>query len=239
MTTGRTLVYHDGAQELTGYYVSPASTPAPGVLVVPTWLGITDSIIVRAQRLADAGYCVLAADVFGGPTDITGGPRPVVAPFRNDRRYLRRRISAGLNALQAQPECEEHRIAAIGYCFGGSAALELARDGARLRGVVSLHGELDTPLPAAPDDVHAKLLVLTGDDDPVVPFNAIAGFRTEMRSAQADFEIVIYSGAKHSFTGEGSLGADRTPEAVLQPQADARSWQRMLDFLAEVLTTEQ
>lgn len=243
MTTtasGRPVDYHDREESLRGYFVPAADEPRPGVLVVPAWLGITDSIRDRVHKLAASGYATMAADVFGYPiTDLDAGPRPVVTPFRSDRRYLRRRIRAALDALCAQPECDASRVAAIGYCFGGNAVLELARDQAPVRGVVSFHGELDTPLPAFPGDLLAKVLVLTGDDDPVVPFEKVSAFRDEMRTAQADWEIGIYSGARHSFTGEGSLGAERTPEAVLDPQADSRSWQRMLDFFAEVLTAHE
>ena len=139
--------------------------------------------------------------------------------------------------LCRQPEVFTDRLAAMGYCFGGNAVLELARDGAVLRGVVSFHGELDTPLPAGPGDIRGKVLVLTGDDDPVVPFEKLAGFRDEMRHARANWEVDIYSGAKHSFTGEGSLGPEKTPEAVLDPQAEARSWQSMLRFFGEVLAS--
>ena len=230
------LPYRDGDQELNGYFV-PASGggPAPGVLIVPAWLGLTDSIRERARRLAQEGYSAFVADVFGRPTDIAAGPRPMVDPFRADRRMLRRRVGAGLDMLRQQGETDGERVAAMGYCFGGNAVLELARDGEPLRGVVSFHGELDTPLPAAPGDLRAKVLVLTGDDDPVVPFEKVAAFREEMRRARADWEVVVYSGAKHSFTGEGSLGPERTPEAVLDPQAEARSWQRMLTFFREVL----
>lgn len=232
-----TIDYRDGEQSLSGYFVPAAGGRGPGVLIVPAWLGITDSIRDRAQRIAATGYSAFAADVFGAPVvDLDAGPRPVVSPFRADRRHFRRRVRAGLEALLAQPECDPDRVAAIGYCFGGNAVLEIARDGAPLRGVVSFHGELATPLPARPGDIRGKVLVLTGDDDPVVPFDSVASFRDEMRAAQADYEIDIYSGARHSFTGEGSLGAARTPEAVLNPQAETRSWNRMMAFFVEVLT---
>ncbi len=232
------ITYHDGPDALTGFLApSPSGRSAPAVLIFPAWLGITPSIQDRAERLAAHGYTVFAADMFGRPTVIEHGPHAMVDPFVNDRAWMRRRARAGLAALRERPECDPDRIVAIGYCFGGCVALELARDRAHLQGVVSLHGELDTPATARPGDIAGKLLVLTGDADPVIPFSRVAAFRDEMRSAGVDFEIDVYSDAKHSFTGEGSLGAERTPEAVLHPQAEARSWQSMLNFLSEVLAT--
>lgn len=232
----RTISYRDGDQPLKGYFAPVADGGrAPGVLIVHAWLGVTNSIKARADRLAQEGYSAFACDIFGRPTDIPAGPRPMVDPFRADRRMFRRRVRAGLEAMCRQPEVVADRVAAMGYCFGGNAVLELARDGAPLRGIVSFHGELDTPLPAGPGDIKGKVLVLTGDDDPVVPFEKVAAFREEMRRARANWEIDIYSGARHSFTGEGSLGPEKTPEAVLNPQAEARSWQSMLRFFEEVL----
>jgi dienelactone hydrolase len=228
--------YRDGSNALTGYLAPSATGPAaPTVLIFTAWLGISASIRDRAERIAAHGYTAFVADMFGRPTVIENGPRAMVDPFMNDRQHMRRRARAALSALRARPECDPDRVVAVGYCFGGCVALELARDRAHLGGVVSFHGELDTPTSARPGDVGGKLLILTGDDDPVVPFTRVAEFRDEMRSAGVDYEINIYSGAKHSFTGEGSLGAELTPEAVLHPQADARSWRSMLAFLDEVL----
>ncbi len=225
---------HEGAA-LRGYFAPGAGGGVrPGVLIVRAWLGITDSIRSRADRIAAMGYSAFACDVFGKPTDIAGGPFPMIKPFLEDRRLFRTRVRSGLDQLSAQPEVDAAKLACMGYCFGGQASLELARTGAPLAGVVSFHGELDTPLPSKPGDIAGKVLVLTGDDDPVVPFEKVAGFREEMRASKVDFEIDIYSGAKHSFTGEGSLGPEKTPEAVLSPQAEARSWARMVDFFAEV-----
>lgn len=231
----RQIDYAHGDQKLRGYF-APAQQgrDRPGVLIVHAWLGITDSIRNRADRIAALGYNAFACDVFGKPTDIAGGPFPMIKPFLDDRALFRARIRAGLDVLLAQPEVDAGALAAIGYCFGGLAVLELARTGASLIGVVSFHGELDTPLPSSPGDIKAKVLVLTGDDDPVVPFQKIGGFRDEMRRSQVDFEIDLYSGALHSFTGEGSLGPERTPEAVLNPQAEARSWARMVSFFEEI-----
>ena len=232
---GREIGYEHAGASLRGYFSPGAGAGArPGVLIVHAWLGITDSIRSRADRLAAMGYSAFACDVFGKATDITGGPFPMIKPFLDDRALFRGRVRAGLDVLATQAEVDDSKLAAMGYCFGGQAVLELARDKAPVVGVVSFHGELDTPLPSSPGDIAGKVLVLTGDDDPVVPFEKIAGFREEMRASKVDFEIDIYSGAKHSFTGEGSLGPQRTPEAVLSPQAEARSWARMADFFAEV-----
>lgn len=233
----REIEYHDADQPLRGYLAAAtgAGGPRPGVLIVHAWLGITDSIRGRADRIAAAGFSAFVCDVFGRPADIAGGPMPMVKPFVSDRPMFRRRLRAGLDTLVAQPEVDAGRLAAMGYCFGGQAALELARDRAPLAGVISFHGELETSMPASPGDITGKLLVLTGDDDPIVPFDQVARFRDEMRAARANFEIDIYSGAKHSFTGEGSLGPEKTPEAVLNPQAEARSWRSMIAFLEEVL----
>ena len=206
----------------------------PSILIVHAWLGITESIQGRADRLAALGYHAFACDVFGKPVDVAGGPFPMIKPYLDDHRLFRDRVRAGLDTLAAQDGVDPARLAAMGYCFGGQAVIELARDKAPLAGIVSFHGELDTPLPSGPGDIKGKVLVLTGDDDPVVPFEKIAGFRDEMRRGGVDFEVDLYSGARHSFTGEGSLGPEKTPEAVLSPQAEARSWARMESFWREL-----
>lgn len=232
--TGMIAYEHDG-QKLSGYFAAGQGPgKRPGVLIVHAWLGITDSIKSRADRIAAMGYSAFACDIFGKPVDVAGGPFPMIKPFLDDRQLFRTRIRAGLDTLTAQAEVDGAKLVCMGYCFGGQASLELARTKAPLTGVISFHGELDTPLPSKAGDIKGKVLVLTGDDDPVVPFEKIAGFREEMRASKVDFEIDIYSGAKHSFTGEGSLGPEKTPEAVLNPQAEARSWARMEAFLKEV-----
>jgi dienelactone hydrolase len=157
----------------------------------------------------------------------------VVGPFLDDRLRFRRRLLAGLRTFQQRPECNADRIAAIGYCIGGCGVLELARAAAPLRGVVSLHGILNTPMAAQPKTVVSRILVLHGDADPVVPVESVIAFREEMRLAQANWQINFYGNAKHSFTGEGAVG-DKAPEARLHPQTEARSWQTTVEFLREV-----
>jgi len=229
--------YVDEQQPLEGYLAVPDSARnLPGVLLAPSWLNVNDSICRRADRIADLGYAAFVVDLFGsgvhpGPPQ---NPMHVVGPFLNDRLQFRRRLCAGLRALQGRPECNPDRIAAIDYCIGGCGVLELARGGAPLLGAISLHGILNSPLPARPDAIAAKILVLHGDADPVVPLESVIAFREEMRLADANWQINIYGEAKHSFTGEGAMG-DRTPEAGLHAQTEARSWQTTVEFLREVL----
>lgn len=233
---GTRVSYLDEQQALEGYLAAPASArDLPGILVVPSWLNVNESVCRRADRLAELGYAAFVADLFGagvrpGPPQ---SPLTVVGPFLDDRLRFRRRLSAGLKAFQHRPECNADRIAAIGYCIGGCGVLELARAGAPLRGVVSLHGILSSPIPAKPRAVEAKVLVLHGDADPVAPAESLIDFQKEMRLAKANWEIIIYSDAKHSFTGEGTVGG-RTPEAGLHPQTETRSWQTTVEFLREV-----
>lgn len=231
------ISYLDEQQALEGYLAAPdPARNLPGVLVVPSWLNVNESICRRANRLAELGYAAFVADLFGagvrpGPPQ---SPMTVVGPFLDDRLRFRRRLSAGLRSFQQRPECNADRTAAIGYCIGGCGVLELARAGAPLRGVISLHGILSTSMAAQPATLVSKILVLHGDADPLAPLEQLASFREEMRSAEANWEIDIYGNARHSFTGEGILNLDR-PEAGLHPQSESRSWQATLAFLEEVL----
>jgi dienelactone hydrolase len=234
---GMRVPYQDNEQPLEGYLAASASAhELPGVLVVPSWLNVVESTCRRADRLAGLGYAVFVEDLFGAgirprPPQL---PQEVVGPFLNDRLQFRRRLLAGLKTFQRRLECDGHRIAAIGYCLGGCGVLELARAGAPLRGAVSVHGMLGTPTPARRKVVQAKILVLHGDADPLSPLDQLTVFRDEMRLAEANWEIDIYGGARHSFTSEGILDQE-SPEAGIHPQADSRSWRKTVDFLAEVL----
>ena len=231
------IPYADGEKPLEGYLTT--ATPAsvrPGVLVVPTWMNISDSICMRADRIAELGYAVFVADLFGAgvlprPPQL---PQAVVAPFLEDRLLFRKRLFASLDAFQSRPECSAEQIAAVGYCLGGCGVLELARAGAALRGTICLHGILSAPIPAKAGAVKTKILVLHGDADPVAPFEQLISFRKEMLSAYANWEINIYGDARHSFTGEG-FSDQSGPEAGLHPQSESRSWRATVDFLAEVL----
>ncbi|MGB2664324.1 MAG: dienelactone hydrolase family protein [Candidatus Acidiferrum sp.] len=234
---GTRVAYRDQNEKLEGYLAAPVHAHGfPGVLVVPSWLNVNDSICHRADRLAELGYAAFVVDLLGvgvrpGPPQ---SPLEVVGPFLKDRMRFRRRLFAALDAFQHRPECGQDRVAAIGYCIGGCGVLELARAGAPLRGVVSLHGILTAPIPAEAKPILPKILVFQGDADPLVSFEQLALFRDEMRSAEANWELDIYGSARHSFTGEGVVDHP-SPEAGLHPQSEARSWRVMLEFLAEVL----
>jgi len=231
------ISYEDGTQPLEGYLsVLAGGNQRPGVLVVPTWLNVDDSMCERADRLAAFGYAVFVADLFGAGIRPAPPEQPmsVVAPLLSDRSLFRQRLLAGFDALRRRPECDADRVAAVGDCPGGCGVLELARTGAPLQGVVSLHGILAAPIPAEAAALRAKVLVLHGDADPHVPEAQVTAFRDEMRRAGANWEINVYGNARHSFTGEGTLNRE-SPEAGLHQQSERRSWRSTVEFLQEVL----
>jgi dienelactone hydrolase len=237
----RMITYKEGATTLEGYLVfdDAQKPPLPGVLVVHDWMGLVDFAKGRADELAKMGFVALAADIYGQ------GVRPkndkaameLVTKYKADRTLLRRRAQAALNTLLAQPQTDPKRVAAIGYCFGGTTALELARSGAPIAGVVSFHGGLNTPTPQDAKNIRAKILVLHGADDPYVPPEEVAAFEKEMKDAKVDWQLVKYSGAVHAFAVPGA-GNDTSKGAAYNASADRRSWQAMKDFFKEIFRLE-
>lgn len=227
---------HDGVA-LQGYlaFDDAVTGPRPGVLVVHQWLGLGDFEVEACRRLAELGYTAFAADVYGA------GIRPASAAeagvqaglYRSDRGLMRRRVAAGLNKLKSFEQVDPGRTAAIGYCFGGGCVLELARSGAAVNGVVSFHGNLDTPDPADAAAITGSVLVLHGADDPHVPAAQVADFQAEMRNAGVDWQFVAYGGAVHAFT-DYRLGTDPAAGAAYNAVVAKRSWTAMADFLAEL-----
>jgi dienelactone hydrolase len=226
---------HDGVP-LVGYLVAPSSAgPFPAVLVVHDWYGVGDYVRVRCELLARLGYVALAADIYGDgirPEDAAQAAAQA-GRFYADLPLLRGRATAGLERLRAEPGVDGSRMAAIGYCFGGSTALQLARTGADLAGVVSFHGGLRTGEPGSAQAIRAALLVLTGASDPVVPDSAVAAFQDELRQVpRLDWQVVTYSGAMHAFTIPGVDAPERGSQ--FNAVAERRSWTAMKGFLADV-----
>ena len=184
--------------------------------------------------LAQLGYVAFCADIYGKDTR----PKNVqeagaqAGKYKNDRALLRARVNAGLDVLEKNELVDPQRIAAIGYCFGGTTVIELARSGADLNGVVSFHGGLDSPTPADGKNIKCKVLVLAGADDPFQKPDDLAAFENEMRDSKVDWQIVFYGGAVHAFTqpDPGFVNAG----AKYNEKADKRSWQAMKDFFAEI-----
>ena len=234
----RTIEYKAGEATLEGLLVQETGGPArkPGVVVVHDWMGVGPYTRGRAEQLAKLGYVAFVADVYGKGVRPTS-PKEAGAQagkFKQDRPLLRARMLAALAELRKQPNVIPGKVAAIGYCFGGTAALELARAGAELAGVVSFHGGLDSPTPADARAIKAKVLVLHGADDPYVPPAEVAAFEEEMRGGGVDWTLVKYSGAVHAFTIPGA-GNDNAKGAAYNATADRRSWRAMRDFFDEVL----
>lgn len=233
-----TVAYQRDGVDFEGYLAEDDALPGrkPGVLVVHDWMGLGKFARGRADELARMGYVAFAADIYGK------GVRPAnpkeageqAAKYKSDRALLRARARAALDVLAGQASVDPRRLAAIGYCFGGMAVLELARSGAPLAGVVSFHGSLDTPRPADARDIKGRVLVLHGADDPHVPARDVAAFEDEMRAAGVDWQLVSYGGAVHAFTNPAA-GSDPAKGAAYHERADRRSWEAMKAFFAEVL----
>ncbi|KAF0220870.1 MAG: dienelactone [Geobacteraceae bacterium] len=230
--------YRHGDATLQGYlaYDDAVTGKRPGVLVAPEWWGLNDYAKGRAEQLARLGYVVFATDMYGkGKT--TTDPKEagqLAGLFRNDRKLMRARAAAGLDILRNRPQVDTTRIAAIGYCFGGTVVLEMARSGADLKGVVSFHGGLATSNPADARNIKGKVLVLHGADDTFESPAEIAAFQDEMRQAKVDWQMNYYGGAVHSFTNPAA-GRVGIKGVAYNEAADRRSWQAMRDFFDEIL----
>jgi dienelactone hydrolase len=236
---GPVLYDHEGT-ELEGLLARDASQGGrrPAVLVIHDWFGVGGHVAARIQMLARLGYVAFAADVYG--RDVRPGPEDaaqVAGSFYADLPLLRARVQAGIDRLAAEPDVDPSRIAVMGYCFGGSASLEVdagLHAGADIKAAVSLHGSLVVHEPADVAEVQAAILVLTGADDPMVPDAKVAAFQDEMRTRPAiDWQVVTYSGAMHAFSVPGVDAPDHG--AQYQDRAERRSWRALTDFLAEHL----
>lgn len=231
------VAYSHGDTRLEGYMAWDNSIQGkrPGVLVVHAWMGLDDYAKMRCRMLAELGYVAFAVDMYGRdnrPTTRDEASQQARI-YRGDRQLMRDRVNAGLNVLMNNELCDNSRVAAIGYCFGGGVALELARSGAPIAGVVSFHGNLDTPDPSIAKNIKCRILVCHGANDPNVPFDQVRAFFDEMHAADVDFQFIAYSGAVHAFTDPGA-GNDPSRGAAYNATADRRSWDHMKLFFAEI-----
>ena len=207
----------------------------PGVLVVHEWKGISEHVRQSCRKLAELGYFAFAADIYGkGVRPKTGEEAGKTAgSYKNNRPLLRKKAVAGLDEMRKQPQVDPARTAAIGYCFGGTTVLELARSGADVAGVVSFHGGLESPTPADAKNIKGKVLVLHGAIDPNVPDPEVAAFMTEMREAKVDWQLVHYGDAVHSFTSP-EAGNDPSRGSAYHELTAKRAWKAMKGFFKEL-----
>jgi dienelactone hydrolase len=233
----RTVDYKHGAESLRGFiaYDDAVSGPRPGILILPEWWGVNDYVKNRALHLAQLGYVALVADMYGNGqiTTNAGEAQKLATRFYHDNKLMRARSQAALDELKKDSHADAKRIAAIGYCFGGTCALELARSGAPLAAVVCFHGSLNTANPDDAQKIKGKVLVCHGGDDSFVPDEQVIAFENEMRKAKVDWQLNAYGGAHHAFSNPDADNFG-IPNISYDPSADKRSWQAMKSLFEEV-----
>ncbi len=236
----REIDYTEGGVVMKGYIAFDKNIKGkrPGVLVVHEWWGLNDYARKRARMLAGLGYVGLAVDMYGGgrqaehPDDAGKFSSELMKNFDTASA----RFMAAAELLRKQPEVDPDRIAAIGYCFGGGVVLNMARQGADLRGVASFHGNLMAVKPAAAGAVKAKILVLHGDDDKFTTPEQVEAFKKEMKDSGADFTFISYPGAMHSFSNPDADAYGKKFNLPLgyNAQADRKSWKELRKFLKTI-----
>jgi len=226
--------YQDDSLTLEGYLaVHDDGAARPGVLISHAWGGLGEFEQGKAHKIADLGYNAFCLDMYG--KGVRGGSveenRKLMAPFLDDRALLRQRIQAALKTMRDIPEIDGDKIVAIGYCFGGLCVLDLARSGAEVQGVVSIHGMFNPPENLTNEIIKAKVLALHGYDDPMATPEQLTAFATEMTDAGVDWQVHAYGLTYHAFTNPKA----NNPEmgTVYNPAADQRSWIALQNFLAE------
>jgi dienelactone hydrolase len=235
----KTISYRQGGVELQGYlaYDDQLKGKRPGVLIVHEWWGLTDYIRKRTEQLASLGYVAFAADMFG-KNKVTDHPKQAQAFMEQVTKNIdawRRRALAGLSILRKQPNVDSNRIAAVGYCFGGSTVQQLAYGGADIRGIVSFHGSLVLPPASTVRPIKAKFLICHGAADPFTKPAMIPAYIAAMNSSEIDWQMDIYGHAKHAFTNPG-VDKYGMPQLGYNAHADFRSWEAMKQFFNEIFS---
>ncbi len=233
----KAIEYKQGKTALQGFLAWDDSVKGkrPGVLVIHEWWGHNEHARTQAKRLAEAGYVGFALDMYG-KGKVTTHPKDAqafMAEASKDPKLLKARFDAALAVLKKQPQVDPQKIGAVGYCFGGGVALNMARAGEDLDAVATFHGSLKTTSPAQPGKVKPRILVQTGGADPMIPKDQVEAFEKEMADAGAKVEVVTYPNAKHSFTNPdaGKAGMDAL---AYDAEADRESWEKAKAFFAEV-----
>ncbi|HCU53081.1 MAG TPA: dienelactone hydrolase [Gammaproteobacteria bacterium] len=238
---GEEVQYKAGTTVLKGYLAHDTAIKGkrPGIIVVHEWWGHNEYARQRARMLAELGYTALALDMYGDghqahhPSDAGKFSSEV----RKNLAVAKQRFDAAVAELKKHPSVDPNNIGAIGYCFGGAIVLEMARLGNDLKGVVSFHGNLTTEQPAKAGQVKARVLVLTGVDDPFVPAAQVEGFKKEMDAAKVDYRLIAYPGARHGFTSKEADDNSKKfnlPALAYNAEADQKSWAEMKAFFKQV-----
>jgi dienelactone hydrolase len=235
----RKIDYSNGKTKFVGYLAvdDTTSTPRPGVIVFPEAFGLNDHARQRADRLAQLGYVALAADIIGDGQVIEDMATlgPIMQSLFADRLEWRSRTKAAFDTLLAQPQTDKQRVAAIGFCFGGTTALELARTGAALKAVTTFHAGLIPEMPGDAGRVQAKVLVCHGAEDPLIKDEALKTVTAEFRRDQLDWQLTYYGNAVHSFT-DPEADKRGSPAFGYSRSAEQRSWAAMRYLFDEVFT---
>ena len=229
------LVYHLSGKAFESRLVyEPGALGRPGLVMAPNWMGIGEGAERIAKEVAEKGYVVLIADLYGQSVRPSNADEAGVAmmPLKNDRALLRKRMQAAFEQLQQQGEAavDTSKLAVFGFCFGGCCALDLARTGAPVKAAVSFHGTLDSPNPADAQNIKGSVLVLHGASDPLVPKEQLPAFEDEMNAAKVDGQLLSYGGAVHSFT---SPVANVPGRNEYHPVVAARAFKAMNELFDE------
>jgi len=225
--TGAAVTYQVDGESYEGYYISP-SDQAPLVVLIHDWDGLTDYEIKRANMLAELGYAVFAADLFGAgvrPTEVTDKRQHTGELYKN-RDKMRALMNGALATARARGAQADNAVVA-GYCFGGAAVLEWARSGANIKGFATFHGGLKTPAGQNYAQTKGEILIMHGSADSAITMDQFAALAKELEATGIAHEMITYSGAPHAFTVFGSTRYQET--------ADKKSWQRFQEFLADKL----
>lgn len=231
------ISYSSGQDEMEGVlaFDDTDAKPKPGLLIVHDWMGLGNFTRDKAIKLAKQGYVAFAVDVYGKgirPKDATEAGK-FAGKYKNDRNLFRAHMKAAYDLLRSRKEVVAEKIAVFGYCFGGTAALELARSGVPLRGTGSFHGGLANPSPVDTKNIHGRVLILHGADDPFVSTQEVNAFKQEMTEAKIKFDFISYPGAVHAFAVPAA-GNNVKSGAAYDAKADKESWTAFQKFLHEI-----